>query len=135
MIVDLRSQIVQALLADQDVKDMLDTFEIGGTTYYAVFSGQVIPESYQHMNNTILIYHTSLLGSGDIRPMTYSANCRQSTDHNALSLGEKVYGVLNRTFRDVDSGKCYIRAGIQPVIYEDDNCWNCPVEIRIENNL
>jgi hypothetical protein len=134
MIGDIRSKLI-TLISTDAIKAYLDTFTIGANEHYAIFVGKMIPERYQDLNNTILIYRVSPQGSGDIRPLNYTVNCRQSTELNSIALADLVYDVLNRTFHTITDGDMYMQAVIQPTIYEDENCWNCPVEINVRNNL
>jgi len=122
MIGDIRSKLI-TLISTDAIKAYLDTFTIGANEHYAIFVGKMIPD------------RVSPQGSGDIRPLNYTVNCRQSTELNSIALADLVYDVLNRTFHTITDGDMYMQAVIQPTIYEDENCWNCPVEINVRNNL
>ncbi len=134
MIGDIRSKLI-TLISTNPIKAMLDTYTVGSSTHYAIFSGQQIPEPYQDLNNTILIYRVSPQGSGDIRPLNYTINCRRQTEFDSIALAELVYAALNRSFQTITDGNLYLQAVIQPTIYEEMNCWNTPVEINVRNNI
>jgi len=130
MIDTLRAQIISTISTD-GIQAMLD--KIG--TSYAIIGGNRLPEQYQSLNRTILVYRVSPQGAGDIRPLYYTAACRQATEYNSQLLAELVYTALNRNFYAVTGGDCYMQAVIQPAIYEDENCWQTPVEVYVRNNL
>lgn len=126
----VQSQIIVALDIDA-IRGMLDTFTLSSVEHHAIFAGRMIPEKYQDLNQTILVYSTSPIGSGDIRPINFTASCRAETEYRVQSLAELVYDALNRTF----GTGTYYQAVIQPPIRETDNCWHIPVEINCRNSI
>jgi len=130
----LRTAIIAAITTEA-IQSKLNVFTSEGTQYYAIFAGRLIPEQYQTLNNTILVYYTTPKGPGDIRPMRFTVSCRQDKQFEAIELGELVYTALNRTFSAVTGGKYYAQATMQAPIFEEVNCWHVPVEIYMRNNL
>jgi hypothetical protein len=131
MIGTLRARIVTSL-STNGIRMMLDTF--GSNS--AIFAGSRIPEEYQHLNNTILIYPVTPQGPGDIRPVSFLAACRQETELDSIALAELVYEAINRNFHTVTGGSCYMQASLElPAMQEDENCWMTPVRISVRNNL
>lgn len=132
MITTIRARIVTSI-STSGILAMLDTW---GGTRAAIFAGRMIPEEFQHLNNSILIYPTSPQGPGDIKPMNFTLACRQQTEMDSIALSELVYAALNRNFFSVTGGRLYMQASIAfPAMMEDDHCWLCPVEVNIRNNL
>ena len=134
MIDTLRTAIITAI-STTAIQQMLDKFKISDDVYYAIFAGRMIPVEHQDLVNTILVYYTTPKLPDDIRPMRFTVSCRQNKQMSAISLGELVYTALNRTFKAVTGGKYYAQATMQPVIFEEINCWHVPVEIYMRNNL
>ena len=133
MIRELRSMIINELRT-AEVEAMLDTFTVGEVEYPAIFAGMMIPETFQGLNRTLLVYHTTPLGPGEVKTMNYTVNCRQETDDRSVELAEKVQGALNRVFVHGDK-TVYLQATIQPAIFETERSWNSIVEIHARNNF
>jgi len=132
MIGTIRTQIVTSISTDA-IFAMLDEWGDGKP---AIFAGSIIPERYQDLNNTILIYPTSPKNADDIRPMNFTIACRQQTELDSIALSELVYTALNRNFYTVTGGKLYMQASVAlPAMFEDENCWMCPVSVYVRNNL
>lgn len=129
------SVLVDILQNTSGVTSKLDTFVVGTVTYYAIFSGRMIPANYQDLNKTLQIYRTSPVDSGDYNEITYTINCRQTNEKDAEALAKLVYDATNRVFDDYSGSVVYLRSRINSAILEEENCVNCPVDVRIGNSL
>jgi hypothetical protein len=114
-----------ARLRTTAIENMLDT--VPDTAHKAIVVDRAIPESLQELRNLLQIYIVSEIGPHDIDLPLYNVNCRQATQQNAEALGKLVYATLNRLIY----GNKYTKCTIQPCIFEEDNRYNVPVEIRI----
>lgn len=126
----VQAQIIVALDIDS-IRSMLDTFTLSSVEHHAIFAGRMIPEKHQDLSQTIMVYSTSPIGSGDIRPINFTASCRGDTEFRVQALAQLVYDALNRIF----GTGTYFQAVIQPPIRETANCWHVPVEINCRNNI
>ena len=113
-------------LIPQSVKDKLDTFKVGSTSYPAIFSGKVIPATYQDLNKTLLIFRWSSVGVSEYA-VTYQISCRSSTESDAEDIAQAVYTALNR----VHSGNHYLQCNMHSSIQEDTNSWLVPIDARV----
>lgn len=119
------------ILGTTEIKAMLDTFVVGSTTYYAIVQGKAIPVSFQTMNRILQVYRTSPLLPSDINIPLYTVNCRQATEANADTLAKLVYNEINRAYSTYSGDTVYTQCTIGESIYEEENHWNTPVEVRI----
>ena len=119
------------LLATTEIKAMLDTFMVGSTTYHAIVQGKAIPVQFQDMNRILQVYRTSMLTAHDINAPLYTVNCRQATEVNADTLAKLVYNEINRAYNTYSGDSVYTQCTISESIYESENHWNTPVEVRI----
>jgi len=129
------SVLVDILQNITAITNKLDTFVVGTTTYPAIFSGRMLPALYQDLNKTLQIYRNSPVGSGEYNEITYTINCRQTNEQDAETLAKLVYNATNRVFDDYSGSVVYLRSRVNNAILEEENCWNCPVDIRMGNSL
>jgi hypothetical protein len=116
-------------LRTTEIEAMLDT--IPGTSYKAIIQGKSIPTTLQDLSNIIQVYRVSVITPADINTPLYTINCRQSTEANANTLAGLVYNVLNRSFGSYSGDTVYAQTTIGQSIFEAENYWNVPVDIRL----
>jgi|LFRM01.2.fsa_nt_gb hypothetical protein len=124
----MTSYLVEALRKNSIVA-MLDT--IGG--YGAIVTEQVIPEELQHLRRLLQIYRVSPITPDDVQVLTYTVNCRQTNESDADVLASLVYGEINRAVAKYAGRKVYSQCTIHRSIFEGENLWNTPVDVRIYN--
>jgi hypothetical protein len=120
---------LMTVLRTTEIEAMLDT--IPNTTYKAIIQGRSIPTSLQDLSNLIQVYRVSSILPDDINEPVYTVNCRQSTESNAETLAGLVYNELNRSLGTYSGDTVYARVTIAPSIFEEENYWNVPVDIRL----
>ena len=123
---DNGTQLYLWLTSDSDITNLID--EIEGSP--AILVSNMLHEEYQSLT-LIQIYRLSTIGAQDINPVTYTVNCRSSTDLKADKLAQAVYDSINRKLSDDKMAKC----NVYKCIYEDDNHYNTPIDVVMYNNL
>ncbi len=118
--------IFQWIYAESSITDLLDT--IGD--YPAIVHGNLVHEDYQDLT-LIQIYRLSTLSASVINPVTYTVNCRSSTDLKADEIAQAVYDALNRKIADGKMAKCTV----YKCIPEDSTHYNTPLDITVYSNL
>ena len=123
---DNGTQLYLWLTSDSNITDLID--EIEGSP--AILVSNMLHEEYQSLT-LIQIYRLSTIGAQDINPVTYTVNCRSSTDLKADELAQAVYDSINRKLSDDKMAKCTV----YKCIYEDDNHYNTPIDVTMYNYL
>ena len=124
----MTSYLVTALRTGPIVA-MLD--KIG--SYGAIVVGQAIPEDLQSLRKLLQIYRVSPITPNDVQTLTYTVNCRQPNEHDADILASLVYEEINRAIAKYAGRKVYSQCTIHRSIFEGENLWNTPVDVRIYN--
>ena len=119
---DKATQLYQWIRADTSITDLIDT--IG--TSPAIITSNKISEAYQDLK-LIQIYRTSRISPIQVQPISYTVNCRSSTEYEADNLAQAVYNVINRKLENGKLAKCTV----QPNIFEEENHYNTPIEVVI----
>jgi hypothetical protein len=123
---DNGTQLYLWLKADDDITGLLDT--IG--SYPAIIMTKMVNEEYQDLT-MLQVYRMSTIEAVDINPVTYTINCRASTEVKADTIAQAVYNSINRKIADDKMAKCMA----YPCIYEDVNHYNTPIDVVMYNNL
>ena len=118
------------MLQTTAIKAMLDYIP-GQTTLKAYITGKKIPASAQELNNMLQIYRVSLIGASALNTVTYTINCRQATEANSDILAGLVYNEINRTIKEYVGKDVYTQCLIGTSIFEKENFWNVPVDVKI----
>lgn len=118
------------MLQTTAIKAMLDYIP-NQTTYKAFVVGKVVPASWQELNKMIQIYRVSTIGASDLNTVTYTINCRQATEANSDILAGLVYNEINRTIKEYVGENVYTQCSIGTSIFEEENYWNVPVDVKI----
>lgn len=119
---DKATQLYQWIRADTSITDLIDTIGTGP----AIIMSNMIAEAYQDLS-LIQIYRTSLISPIQVQPVSYTVNCRSSTEYKADNIAEAVYNVINRKSESLKLAKCTV----QPCIFEEENHYNTPIEVVI----
>lgn len=118
------------MLQTTAIKAMLDYIP-NQTTYKAIMVGKAVPSSWQELNKMIQIYRVSTIGASDLNTVTYTINCRQATEANSDILAGLVYNEINRTIKEYVGENVYTQCLIGTSIFEKENYWNVPVDVKI----
>ncbi len=121
-------KILLSLLNVDAITDYLDTFQAGSSYYPAIFAKSVIPTEYQELK-CLQIYRVSVYATQELQPITYTINCRDNTESGSEELAEIVYNEINRKITSTYSIQCRVAQ----CIYEDDNHYNTPIDVTINN--
>ena len=118
------------MLQTTAIKAMLDYIP-NQTVYKAIMVGKAVPASWQELNKMLQIYRVSTIGSSALNTVTYTINCRQATEANSDILAGLVYNEINRTIKTYLDKDVYTKCSIGVSIFEKENFWNVPVDIKI----
>ena len=138
----ISSAVQKVLYADATVKASVDTWVESATTYYAIFSGTLLPDKVKTdsgnikldvKNKTINHYLAGNISGGSVViNVSYSISCRAYNESDALAIQSACYDALNRVRSD--DGKYFFVASKLPVIpkRDDNDNFNAPVELNIK---
>lgn len=122
------STYLVALLQDSSILAMLD---VSSGTTKAIVVGHAIPATHQKLSKLIQLYRLSTISPHDINTVSYTINCRQPTEALCDSLATLVYTVINRKMSTYLGDGMYTQCSVGACIYEEENHYNTPVEIRV----
>ena len=119
---DKGTQLYLWIRAESSITDLIDT--IGSSP--AIIVDKKIDEAYQDLKH-VQIYRTSTVTPVQDQPISYTVNCRSSTDYKADELAQAVYDVINRKLQNGYLAKCTVNA----CIYEEENIYNTPIDVVV----
>jgi len=120
------NQLFSWLFSDSSITSLIDKIE----NYPAIIQSNMVHEAYQDLS-MLQIYRTSVIGAVDINPVSYTINCRSSTEVKADEIAQAVYDSINRKLDNKKLAKC----NVNPCIYEETNHYNTPIDVVVYNNI
>jgi len=120
------NQLFSWLFSDSSLTSLIGKIE----NYPAIIQSNMVHEAYQDLS-MLQIYRTSVIGAVDINPVSYTINCRSSTEVKADEIAQAVYDSINRKLDNKKLAKC----NVNPCIYEETNHYNTPIDVVVYNNI